>query len=1672
MPTAEPATDETYAVVNAGPSLLSFKRQSPATSPTNFDTLVFRAVFDREVQNVDVADFLVNGPTSASVSAVSAAGNTQYDITVSGGNLPNLNDTVGIGLASTQNITDLVGNPLPTAEPATDETFVLDNTGPTLTSFMRQSPDQSPTNANTLVFRATFSEVMANVDAADFNVSGTTATISSVSLVSVGTYDFTISGGNLASLNGTVGINLASNQNMTDLAGNQLPTIEPTTDETFLVDNTVPTLTAFTRQTPLTSPTNADVLVFRATFSEAMTNVDAADFSVTGTTATISNVSPVAVGTYDITVSGGNLTDLNGTVGIDVASAQNITDRAENPLPTAEPATDETYAVVNAGPTLLSFKRQAPQASSTNSDTLVFRAVFDREVQNVGVADFLVNGPTSATVSAVSAAGNTQYDITVSGGDLASMNGTVGVDLAATQNITDLFGNPLGSSEPATDETYAVDNRPPKLDSFTRKIPDTSLTNVDVLIFRAAFSETVTTVDDFDFMVTGTTATVTRVSLVSSGTYDITVSGGDLASVNATVGIDLASSQVIRDLSGNRVPTIEPVTDETYTIDNTAPSLSSFMRQSPATSPTNADVLNFRASFNEALTNVDDTDFGVSGTTAAIVNVSPVTVGVYDITIAGGDLASLNGTVGINLASGQNITDLAGNPLPTAEPATDETYTIDNDGPAVDIVDVTPDPRSTAISSITIRFTEEVSGFDISDLALVRSDSGNLLTNAQSLQSIDSLSWTLENLEPLTDSAGAYKLTLSATDSLIKDGAGNDLLTDASDAWQTQPEVTLSLEGSPMNEAGGVATVTAELSLESNQEVSILLAFTGTAQSSDYSASGTSITIPPGSRTGAVTLTAVLDNFAEVDETIVVDIAAVSNGVELDMQRVTAIITDNSQFLVVNPTEIRVREGQSETFAVSLGRVPTGDVSVTTNRTSGDGDLTIVSGASLTFTTANWSTPQFVTLFAQEDDDSVDGTATFTVSAVGIASIDVRAIESDNDLITRVIRLQPGAADGEDTFVSRGGNGPQNRADDNFGDQKELSIGQIGASGEVTRSLIRFSQLPTLEQGEHVLSAKLMLYSIGGHLGLESLPIEIYRVKSSSPWLEKGATWHRFDESTAWPGCDATRSMSCGGYSDEAVELESFATGDLRSVAWNTYDLAPAKVEQWLTGELPNNGVLIRSLQESSGNSQLFITSSDAPNSDRHPILELTIGRGWAEQSGTEFDDSGTAIAVDDEGNSYVSGVIDKGGASATKTEISISKYSPSGQLMWEHHLGGSGSDRALGIAVDSDRNVIVTGVFQATVDFDPGAPVVNRTSAGNYDVFLLKLDTDGKLQWVRTFGQSGGNWDYANGVAVDGDNNILVTGYFGGTLDIDPDPTRTHDLVSNGRNEIYVAKFDSNGTLVWANSFGGDQSEGGTNAIESANAVAVDTQGRVYVGGYFVGAGDFDKGNDYGDDRDKLTAVGTWDAYVAAFGIAGDFRWVRRIGGVPGNNFVSVHGISTDDAGNVYATGPFQGAGFDPGDGLSLSSNNGGFDVFLTKFDSNGTALWAQHIGGRGDDRALGIAIDPGQQVHVVGFFNLKVDFDPANDLSTILTGRDQGLTGSGDGFLWTLDASGNLVDARQFGGDGRDAATGVAVTSLGEVLLTGYFESDANLDTGTDPVHLTSSGGQNLFVAKVVAR
>ncbi|MEO0866940.1 MAG: DUF4347 domain-containing protein [Cyanobacteria bacterium J06642_11] len=231
---------------------------------------------------------------------------------------------------------------------------------------------------------------------------------------------------------------------------------------------------------------------------------------------------------------------------------------------------DPPAVVDETAPVLVSIRRKLPLGDVVNAGPVIFEATFSEAVTNVGPEDFVINGLPGATIGAVTAVDGSRYEIVVNPGD--SSEGTVGLDLAQTSDITDIAGNGLTLVEPTTDEVYtyttAADEIAPTLASIRRKDPLADVVNAGPVIFEATFSEAVTNVGPEDFVMNGLPgATIGSVTDVDGGRYEIAVNLGDAS--EGTIGLDLAQTSDIADIAGNGLTLVEPTVDEIYTV--TAP---------------------------------------------------------------------------------------------------------------------------------------------------------------------------------------------------------------------------------------------------------------------------------------------------------------------------------------------------------------------------------------------------------------------------------------------------------------------------------------------------------------------------------------------------------------------------------------------------------------------------------------------------------------------------------------------------------------------------------------------------------------------------------------------------------------------------------------------------------------------------------------------------------------------------------------------------------------------------------------------------------------------------------------------------------------------------------------------------------------------------------------------
>jgi len=439
--------------------------------------------------------------------------------------------------------------------------------------------------------------------------------------------------------------------------------------------------------------------------------------------------------------------------------------------------------------------------------------------------------------------------------------------------------------------------------------------------------------------------------------------------------------------------------------------------------------------------------------------------------------------------------------------------------------------------------------------------------------------------------------------------------------------------------------------------------------------------------------------------------------------------------------------------------------------------------------------------------------------------------------------------------------------------------------------------------------------------------------------------------------------------------------------------------------------------------------------------------------------DYGYGIAVDEFGNAYTTGFFsitadfDPGVDTSTLTsvggyEIFVQKLDAAGDLVWAKSMGGTGDDRGRDIAVDSSGNVYTTGFFSGSGDFDPGAGESILTLAGENDIFVSKLDTNGNLLWAASFGDI--ESDEGRGIAVDASGNVYVTGYFDGTVDFDPG-AGAFLVTSVGSRDIFVLKLDTAGNFLWVKTMGGP-------SYETARAITVDASGNIYLTGYFNDTVDFDPGA----GTVNLTSAGDLEAFVCKLDSDGDFLWAKAMGGA---ELDYGRAIAVDGPGNVYTTGLFVGtADFDPGAGTAMLTSAGGYDIFVLKLDSDGTFVWANRFGAVNEDYGNGIAVNASDHVYLTGTFTDTVDFDPSMDVADLTS------AGSYEIFLQKLDSNGGLIWATAMGADLDDFGFDLALGTSGRVYITGYFRKTVRFDPDMVAADVVSAGLTDVFVLQYI--
>lgn len=383
-----------------------------------------------------------------------------------------------------------------------------------------------------------------------------------------------------------------------------------------------------------------------------------------------------------------------------------------------------------------------------------------------------------------------------------------------------------------------------------------------------------------------------------------------------------------------------------------------------------------------------------------------------------------------------------------------------------------------------------------------------------------------------------------------------------------------------------------------------------------------------------------------------------------------------------------------------------------------------------------------------------------------------------------------------------------------------------------------------------------------------------------------------------------------------------------------------------------------------------------------------------------------------------------------------LHRTSSSQALVFADQFGGNDSQTAMSIAADHNENVFVAVVFYDDLDADPGPGETQLEAAGNADVALIKLTPSGQFEWVIHLGSD--LFETARKVMTDNEGNVLICGYFKGTIDFDPGPS-VHNLSPAGNEDGFLAKYDKDGNYLWAYRIG-------SSGYEEFYGADVDSAGNVYSLGYFQNTIDFDPG----PGVNNLTAVGGNANFFWKLDKDGNFIWAKQIA------YTFAEELLLDEEASVFVSGSFYGTvDFNPGSGTyNLTASGFGNDVFIMKLDKDGNFQWAGKMSGSSDESALCIGFTDNGKILLGGRFQGVVDFDPGNGTSNLTS------TDYYDAFIECLNSDGTFAWVKSYGGAGWQDASSVAVDATGTIHLAGQFEQTADFDPSNNTYSLTSNG------------
>jgi hypothetical protein len=336
--------------------------------------------------------------------------------------------------------------------------------------------------------------------------------------------------------------------------------------------------------------------------------------------------------------------------------------------------------------------------------------------------------------------------------------------------------------------------------------------------------------------------------------------------------------------------------------------------------------------------------------------------------------------------------------------------------------------------------------------------------------------------------------------------------------------------------------------------------------------------------------------------------------------------------------------------------------------------------------------------------------------------------------------------------------------------------------------------------------------------------------------------------------------------------------------------------------------------------------------------------------------------------------------------DIWVVKFDSNGSIQWQKLLGASGDEYAFQAFQTPDGGYMIGGN-------------TNSATSGNFDFWIIKLNSDGTFAWTKVLG--GSDMDFLSDLTLTSDGGCAAIGFSRSSQDGDIND------VNKGDKDFWVVKLSSSGDLTWNKLIGGDKTEGPSTILQTPD------------GGYIVG------GHSDTNQNGEVTATnhGYYDMWLAKLNSTGTVQWSKLYGG---ENYEGMFGLQVVSDGYVMA-----GVSQSSNNGDVVGANKGGYDAWVVKVD------WKKYLGGAGDEFIENLYHNSDGSLILVGYSKSSASGD--------ILGTNHG---DYDYWITKFASNGNVLWSKLYGGTGNDRAFSIIKKSDGNYIVSGITESSANGD------------------------